>query len=120
MRAIDGDTIEARIDNHRVATGLLGIEAPMGNTTCGRRSRAALQALLRNGAVFEEDNEIAFDERGRRMYYAYTPDARSIARALVRQGLARPTGQGIERDALAVDWAEAAAEGVGCATTIPH
>ena len=50
VRVIDGDTIEAFIHGRRVGVGLIGIDAPMGNTACGRTATAALQLLTQGGS----------------------------------------------------------------------
>ncbi|HEX2295851.1 MAG TPA: PQQ-dependent sugar dehydrogenase [Actinomycetota bacterium] len=100
VRTIDGDTIEPLIGGNRVGVGLIGIDAPSGNTRCGAAAAGALGELVAGGVDLREGRGFAFDERERRLYYGYTPDGRSLARVLVKRGFARPTGEGHETDAL--------------------
>ena len=67
VRVWDGDTIDVRINGTRVLVGLIGIDAPMGNTPCGREAAARLRALVRGGVRLEEDPALTFDARGRRL-----------------------------------------------------
>jgi len=114
VRAIDGDTMETWINGSRVGIGLIGIDAFEANTVCGAAAANALQYMLFTGIHLEEDDEIIFDDRLRRMYYGYTPDGQSIAHALVASGMARATSEG--RDAAELQALEEAARdaGAGC------
>src|SRR5687767_12379973 len=67
VRVIDGDTVEVRIAGSLVGIGFIGVEAPMGNTDCGKQATAKLWSLVAAGLYAAEDPETAFDERGRRM-----------------------------------------------------
>ena len=116
VRVIDGDTLEVYVDGRQTAIGIIGIKAPRGNTTCGRKAAQLLQSLIDRvapgpeaGAVvrFEEDLAHTFDERKRRMYYLTLPDGVSPALELVRAGLADPDGEGDERAALALEGSRA-------------
>ena len=114
VRVIDGDTIEAYIGGKRAGIGLIGLDAPMGNTACGRDAAAALRGLVRGGLRLEEDPGSAFDALGRRMYYGTTRDGKSIAEEQVKAGVAQAGGEGRERDTLAAAEATARAAGRGC------
>jgi endonuclease YncB( thermonuclease family) len=88
-RVIDGDTLDAIIEGHRVSVGLAGLAAPVGNTECGRRAADYLRELLADGVRLEDDAALpVFDARGRRTYVAWTLDGRSVAEEEVRAGLA--------------------------------
>jgi hypothetical protein len=50
VRVIDGDTIEAYLGGTRAGIGLIGVDAPMGNTACGRDA-AALRTLVQGGQL---------------------------------------------------------------------
>jgi glucose/arabinose dehydrogenase/endonuclease YncB( thermonuclease family) len=98
VRVIDGDTIEADLNGNRVGIGLVGIAVLPGNTECGQQALTFLESALEKGVRLEEDPNVEFDGRGRRMYYAVDPITRqSIALQLVKAGLARATGQGREK-----------------------
>lgn len=114
VRAIDGDTMETWINGSRVGIGLIGVDVFEANTVCGAAAADALQYMLFTGIHLEEDDEIVFDDRMRRMYYVYTPDGQSIAHALVASGMARASGEG--RDAAELLALEEAARqsGAGC------
>src|SRR6185436_12613298 len=49
IRVIDGNTIETWIDGKRVGIGLVGVEAPMANTNCGRAATGMLWGLVKGG-----------------------------------------------------------------------
>lgn len=114
VRVIVGDTVEVWRRGGRVGIGLIGIDAPQGNTACGIEAAAKLQRLVGDGARFVRDRSIRFDERFRRMLYAYKPDGRSIAVKMVRSGFAYATGEGDERDRLRKAQARARRDGRGC------
>src|SRR5687768_9833750 len=69
VRVIKGDTIEAWVDGQRTAIGIIGIEAPVANTDCGKQATAQLRALVKGGLRLEEDPHQTFDHRKRRMYH---------------------------------------------------
>jgi glucose/arabinose dehydrogenase len=99
VRVIDGDTIELDNTGSKYGVRLIGYDAPPGNTKCGEQAAERLQALTADGIVLKEDTGLTFAD-GLRLYRGYTHSGKSIARALVRAGLARATGQGAERNAL--------------------
>jgi endonuclease YncB( thermonuclease family) len=115
VRVIDGDTMDVIIRGHRVAVGLLGVQAPMGNTDCGRAATAALQALVRGGIHLDDDASITFDSRLRRMYQGVALDGKPIGEQLARAGLVVGDGRGQHgSDVLAAE-VEARSAGRGCA-----
>jgi glucose/arabinose dehydrogenase len=115
VRVIDGGTLEINPSGSRLGVRLIGIDAPQANSICGRAAVAQLEALVTGGIRLEEDSALVYDARGLRMYYGYTREGRSIASRLVTLGLANGTGEGKERDHLAVLAAQARAQKQGCA-----
>ena len=113
VRAIVGDTLDARMSNRRVGIGIIGIQAPQGNTACGKEATAFAQALVNDGATAEEEAG-ALQQPYRRMYNVRTPDGRSVAEEMVTAGFARASGQGANRDRLAGLEAAAKAARRGC------
>ena len=65
VRVIVGDTVEIWRRGGRLGVGLIGIDAPQGNTTCGIEAAAKLQRLVSGGARFLRERSIRFDERFR-------------------------------------------------------
>jgi endonuclease YncB( thermonuclease family) len=116
VRVIDGDTLEVFHDGRRIGIGLIGVRAPQGNTECGRQAARFLQSLLENGVYLEEDPDLTFDSRNRRMYRASTRgDMRSVAVALAEAGFVIPDGRGLEQAAIAAAVAAARQAQRGCA-----
>jgi len=101
VRAVQGDTLDARMSNRRVPIGIIGIWAPQGNTPCGKEATAFLQGLVNDGAVVDDEAGLSVDARYRRMYHVGTLDGRSVADEMVTAGFARADGQGANRDRLA-------------------
>ena len=114
VRVVVGDTVEVWRRGGRVGVGLIGIDAPRGNTVCGVRAAAKLQRLVDDGARFVGDRRIRFDKRLRRMFYAYAPDGGSIALRMVRSGYAYAVHQGVEWDRLREAQAAARRNRRGC------
>ena len=114
VRVIDGDTIEIPVGGSRVGVGLLGIATPHLNTDCGRDAADALRELAKDGLRLMEEPGELLDERGRRLYRAFTRDGRPVAGELARRGLARVGRRGQERATVAGDVATAEAAGRGC------
>jgi glucose/arabinose dehydrogenase/endonuclease YncB( thermonuclease family) len=116
-RVIDGETMEVTINGKQTLVGLLGIEAPQGNTPCGREATALLSGLLNQGPVIlEEEPALAFDARLRRMYHA--GDSRGpnrIVEELVQAGVVRVNGTGKHAQRLTALEAQARGAGRGCA-----
>jgi endonuclease YncB( thermonuclease family) len=116
IRIIDGDTIETTINGRRSGIGIIGIRAPMANTACGKAATGFLRGLVASGRIrLDEDPNIAYDVRQRRMYYAQLPDFSSVAVAMARAGFALPSGEGVETNQITAAAAGAAAAGSGCA-----
>ena len=91
LRVIEGDTFDVVINGQRVGIGLIGIDAPQGNTPCGQQAIEAAGILAKKGMHLEEALGFPFDNRKRRMYYAKTrSDGHSLQVDLVKEGYARP------------------------------
>lgn len=120
VRIIDGDSIDAVIGGNRVAVGLIGLRAPLVNTSCGRKAKDELGKLERlarargGGARFVEDPALAYDERGRRMYHLEERAGKSLAREMVKGGWARTDNRGKDKDQLKGDEDDARRAGRGC------
>jgi endonuclease YncB( thermonuclease family) len=114
VRAVHGDTLDARMSNRRVGIGIIGIQAPQGNTPCGKEATAFVQGLVDDGATVEDEPGLSADARYRRMYHVSTLDGRSVAEEMVGAGFARADGQGANRDRLAALEAAARAAQRGC------
>ena len=70
----------------RFQNGLLGVDAPQGNTACGKLATAALKRLVQGGLRLTEEPELAYDGRERRMYNVQKTDGASVADSLTRSG----------------------------------
>ncbi len=114
VRVVDGDSMEMVLKEHRVAVGVVGIDAPPVNTPCGEGARVYLQALVRQGASVEDDPALETDARKRRMYRVMGSDGQSVAQVLVAAGLVRANGIGAESATLAGLEAQARQQGTGC------
>jgi endonuclease YncB( thermonuclease family) len=114
-RTIDGDSLDARVSDNRTAVGYLGAEAPPANQPCGQEALARNQELADSQVLLMQDPAYDLDERGRRLFYAYTADGRSIEELLIREGLARAVRlDGSRGPELAALQAEAESAGRGC------
>jgi glucose/arabinose dehydrogenase/endonuclease YncB( thermonuclease family)/methionine-rich copper-binding protein CopC len=100
VRVIDGNTVETYIDGKQTGIRIIGLDVPMGNTACGKDAADQLRGLVRDGLHLDEDDQLGFDDRTLRLYYARTRDGRSVAQELVRSGVARSNGVGHERASL--------------------
>lgn len=114
VRVIDGDTVEIYQNGSQIGIGILGIDAPPGNTPCGRQATQLLQRLAAGGLYFAEDQTLEFDRRKRRLYYATTRDYRKVAKELIKAGLAHSTHEGKEKEELDADEIEAQGKRIGC------
>jgi glucose/arabinose dehydrogenase/endonuclease YncB( thermonuclease family) len=114
VRVIDGETLEIRTNGRLVGVGLLGVDAPQGNTPCGKLATAALRQLVKNGLKLVEEPELSFDARERRMYNVQKPDGSSVADALTRAGVVRVGQHGRERGQLRTAAQQATSTGTGC------
>src|SRR5918992_1197218 len=68
VRVVDGQSIDAVIDGRRVAIAVHGIDAPQGNTSCGKQAADALRsatraARTRGGVRLVEDPNDQLDAR---------------------------------------------------------
>jgi len=100
VRAVTGDTLDARLSTRRVGIGVAGIRAPLVNTVCGKEAMAFLQELVNDGAKIEPESGVTPDKY-RLVYRVSTMDGRSVAGEMVAAGLAWTNGQGTNRDQLA-------------------
>jgi glucose/arabinose dehydrogenase len=114
VRVIDGDTIETWLDGKRVGIGLVGVSAPQANTQCGRAATGKLWGLTKGGLRLEDDPNLVFDERGRRMYHVRTADGRLLADELATAGLARADGRGTTQATLLSKQTDAQSQRRGC------
>jgi glucose/arabinose dehydrogenase/N-acetylneuraminic acid mutarotase/endonuclease YncB( thermonuclease family) len=120
VRVIDGDTLETRLDGKLVGIGLIGIRAARGNTPCGELAASVVAALLEKpGARLEEDLPLVLDARKRRLYHLVTGDGKSLARELVKAGVAKSNGKGREALDLVRDEEEAKNANRGCINSFP-
>jgi endonuclease YncB( thermonuclease family) len=114
-RAIDGSSLDAHVLGARTALGYVGADVLPPNEPCGREALERNRELAGSQVLLEDDPLYQFDDRGRRLYYAFTPDGRSIEGVLIREGLARAArtdgSHGAEFLALEL---EAKAAGQGC------
>lgn len=100
VRAVQADTLDARLPGGRFAIAVIGIRAPRGDMSCEREATAFVQKLVVDGAVLDEEPGLIFDSRSRRLYHVMTLDGRSVAEELVRAGYARANGLGVNHDRL--------------------
>jgi endonuclease YncB( thermonuclease family) len=71
--------------------------------------------LAGDRVLLEADPAYDYDSVGRRLYYAYTPDGRSIDETLIREGLAQAVRADASHGAdLLAAQAEAESAGRGC------
>jgi micrococcal nuclease len=92
-RVIDGDTIEARIDNTRFTVRYIGIDAPEtkgtpAQTCLSRQATAANKALVLGKTLRLERDVSETDKYGRLLRYAYLPDGTLVNEKLVLDGFA--------------------------------
>jgi glucose/arabinose dehydrogenase len=116
VRVIDGDSIEVLIQGARAAVRLAGVDAPEGNTACGRAATAQLQALAARGLTLTDDADpsLTFDSRGLRLFHATDASGRLVSEVLVRAGVARALAEGQYADLLAAAQADASSAKRGC------
>jgi endonuclease YncB( thermonuclease family) len=114
-RAVDGSSVDAHVLGARTALGYLGADVMAANHPCGREALERNRELAGSQLLLLDDPIYQFDERGRRLYYAFTPDGRSIEAILIREGLAWAARTDASRGPeLAALQAEAEAAGQGC------
>jgi glucose/arabinose dehydrogenase/endonuclease YncB( thermonuclease family) len=116
IRFIDAQSFETRINGNQVAIRMIGIDAPVGNTDCGKEALDFLKSLtitLPGVIDLEEDQGLTFDVRKLRMYYPKL-FGRSLPQELVKAGVARANGQGKEASQLAAAENDAKVVKRGC------
>ena len=115
-QVIDGMTLDAQVDGSRTPVGYLGVETPAANQRCGREALDRNRELTASGHILlAADAAYTFDDKHRKLFYAYTPDGISIDETLITEGLAAA----VRTDAahgpdLAALQAAAQADGQGC------
>jgi endonuclease YncB( thermonuclease family) len=88
-QVIDGMTLDAQVDGNRTAVGYLGVETPAPNQRCGREALARnLQLAATGHLLLAADAAYTFDDKHRKLFYAYTPDGISVEETLITEGLA--------------------------------
>ena len=88
-QVIDGMTLDAQVDGNRTPVGYLGVETPAPNQRCGREAlERNLQLASTGHIVLATDTAYTFDDKHRKLFYAYTPDGISIEETLISEGLA--------------------------------
>jgi endonuclease YncB( thermonuclease family) len=88
-RAVDGSSLDAHVFGARTALGYLGAEVLPSNEPCGREALDRNRELAGTQVLVLGDPTYQLDDRGRRLYYAFTLDGQSIDGILIREGLAR-------------------------------
>ncbi|MGH3116802.1 MAG: PQQ-dependent sugar dehydrogenase, partial [Gaiellales bacterium] len=116
VRVIDGDTIEVRLNGRRAGIAIAGIDAPQGNTACGRTATQLLQGLVAGGVKLEDDPDptLRVDGRKRLVFHVLTLNGGRIDQELVSAGAARSDGSGSDRSGLASLESAAKAARKGC------
>jgi endonuclease YncB( thermonuclease family) len=88
-QVIDGMTLDAQVDGSRTPVGYLGVETPAPNQRCGREALERNVQLAATGHILlAADAAYTFDDKHRKLFYAYTPDGISIEETLISEGLA--------------------------------
>ena len=114
VRVIDGNTIEFWNGSDWGAR-YLGVDAPPGNTECGREATAKNWELTGGGVHLEQESPYDIDARGMRLYHAFMPDGTLVGEDLIREGLARASNEDNQyKDRYLAAQAEARANGRGC------
>ena len=115
VRVVDATSYEIYINGQQVGVKLVGIDAPAGNTPCGKLAAQAVRNLLKAvGPVkFDEDFAAAFDDRKLRRYDV-SKAGQSIAAALVTAGVAQPNGEGKDAGTLRRMAEQTRLAGLGC------
>lgn len=89
-RVIDGNSLDGYIDGKRVAVGLRGALAPSLPAPCGKEAAARNRELAGTKVLLQDPPGGPESDRfGRRLYYVYTAEGRSIDEALAHAGVAR-------------------------------
>ena len=115
VRAIDGDTLVARLEGGEHQVRLFGLNAPEADERCADEAAARLQGLVPAGATLLLHPGPRNSHGDRLLRYAFLPDGRSLDATLVAEGLAlawRRDGQ--LRDAIVALEETARETGTGC------
>ena len=116
VRVIDGDTIEVLLNGRRAGIGIVGVDAPQGNTACGRAATQLLRQLVAGGVKLEDDPDptLRLDASKRRLFHLSTLTGGPIDQALVNAGDAKSDGRGADRSSLASLEGAAKGANTGC------
>jgi endonuclease YncB( thermonuclease family) len=113
-RAMTGDSLEAFLPE-RTAVAVIGVEAPQGNTDCGRRAREFVAGLIQEGVTLEQTPPLDFDATGRKLFHAFTVSGQNIGLLLLQEGLAKAADVSHKYQSSYVTAEEAAqSSGKGC------
>ncbi|MEX1254779.1 MAG: S8 family serine peptidase [Dehalococcoidia bacterium] len=112
-RVIEGDSIEF-FQGSVWGVRYIGVDAPPGNTPCGREAIGFHWGLV-GGIHLEQEAPYDLDAEGLRLYHGFTPEGDLIGEILIRAGLARASDEQHQyRDRYLAAEAEAQAAGRGC------
>lgn len=114
MEVIDGDTIEARVEDEQETVRYYGVDTPERHERCYEEAKKRNEELAGRHVLLMADARDR-DSGGRLLRYVFTLDGRSIDGSLVAEGFARAwTRDGSYRDAIVALEEEARREGRGC------
>lgn len=114
LDVIDGDTIEARVEDRTEIVRYYGVDTPETDEPCYEEAKKRNEELAGHHVLLMADARDR-DSGGRLLRYVFTLDGRSIDGSLVAEGLATAwTQDGHYRDALLALEEEARGEGRGC------
>jgi micrococcal nuclease len=114
LEVIDGDTIEARVEDRTETVRYYGVDTPERYERCYEEAKERNEELAGRHVLLMADARDR-DSGGRLLRYVFTLDGRSIDGSLLAEGLARAwTRDGFYRDALMAVEEEARREGRGC------
>ena len=115
VRVLDGNTIITWINGKQTAVRFAGIDVAPYTTPCGAAATKQLWKLTKGGELtLEEDNALAFDAQGLRVYHALARDGRAISQELVKAGVAKVNGKAEGRHLFTADEAQARTTQQGC------
>ncbi len=114
LEVIDGDTIEARVEDRTETVRYYGVDTPERDEPCYEEAKKRNEELVGHHVLLMTDARDR-DSGGRLLRYVFTLDGRSIDGSLIAEGLASAwTQDGQYRDALMALEEEARREGRGC------
>lgn len=115
VRVLDGNTIITWINGKQTAVRVAGLDVAPYTTPCGAAATKQLWKLTKGGELtLEEDNALAFDAQGLRVYHALARDGRAISQELVKAGVAKVNSKAESRHLFIADEAQARTTQQGC------